>query len=129
LRALKHALLAALGGTLMVASAAAAQSPDEVRAIIREAAATHGANPATLLAIVRCETGGRWNADALGDSGHSHGIAQINDARTGLLSHFLAQGYSSPYNVAEAADYLARVAVGTWAGQGVTLRRWSCFGH
>lgn len=104
-----------------------AQTTDDVQQIIRDAAATYGANPATLLAIVRCETGGRFNADALGDSGHSHGIAQLNDAATGLLSHFRAQGYGSPYNPVEAADYLARVAVGTWAGQGITLRRWSCF--
>ena len=109
------------------ASQAQGLSADDVQQIIRDAAATHGANPATLLAIVRCETGNRWNADALGDRGHSHGIAQINDQPTGLLRHFHAQGYGSPYDPWEAADYLARVSVGEWAGEGVTLARWSCW--
>jgi hypothetical protein len=104
-----------------------AQSAEEVQQALRDAAATYGTAAGPLLRIVACETGGRWNADALGDRGHSHGIAQLNDAATGLLAHFHAQGYSSPYNVAEAADYLARVAVGTWARDGITLRRWSCY--
>jgi hypothetical protein len=63
----------------------------------------------------------------IGDHGHSHGLAQLSDLPTGLLAHFHAQGYATAYDAWEAADYLSRTAAGEFAGEGVTLKRWSCW--
>ena len=116
---------------LVVFSSGVAQAqqvtPDDVRAALREAAAQEGVSGDILVQIVACETGQRFNADALGDRGTSHGIAQLNDRPTGLLSHFYSVGYSNPYSVEQASAYLARVAAGHWSVQGITLRRWSCY--
>lgn len=96
----------------------------EGEAAIADAAARWGAPLGTLRRIVECES--HFEPSAVGDSGRSHGLVQLNDRATGLLAHFHAQGYGSAYNATEAADYLARVSIGTWAREGVTLERWSC---
>lgn len=101
------------------------QTPSEIREMATERATAHGASAGTLIGIVACES--TFRPDAVGDRGRSHGLVQLNDLPTGLLHHFRQVGYSDPYNAWEALDYLARVAVGTWAGQGITLRRWSCY--
>lgn len=120
---LRHAaFLALLVGGLGVAPVAADRAEGE--AAIAEAAARYGAPLGRLRSITECES--HFEPSALGDSGHSHGLVQINDRPTGLLAHFHAQGYQSAYNATEAADYLARVSIGTWAREGVTLGRWSC---
>lgn len=36
-------------------------SPDEVKAVLRERAETHGADVATVLRVADCETGGTWS--------------------------------------------------------------------
>jgi hypothetical protein len=101
------------------------QTPDDVQVVIREAAATYGVPAAPLVALGRCES--RLDPGAVGDSGRSHGLFQLNDLPTGLLWHFLRVGYSDAYDVVQAATYVARVASGEWARDGVTLRRWSCY--
>lgn len=109
--------------------------PPDVRGAIYAAAQIHGVAAEPLIELVRCETGGTFRADAAGDwrwrDGRyvptSRGPAQINDLPTGLDRHFRAQGYDDPTDPEQAADYLARVATGEWARQGVTLARWSCW--
>lgn len=95
-----------------------AQSPAEVQALVADAAERHGVSAAWALRIVRCETGGTWNPRAVGDGGNSLGIAQLH--RRGLLPRFYAQGYSDPFDAAEAADFLARSLA-----QGLASH-WSC---
>lgn len=122
-RTIQHAaLLALLAGGLSAGHVHADRAEGE--AAIAEAAARWGAPLGTLRRIVECES--HFEPSAVGDSGRSHGLVQLNDRPTGLLGHFHAQGYGSAYNATEAADYLARVSIGTWASEGVTLGRWSC---
>jgi len=92
---------------------------------IYAAADNNGVAPAVLLALAECES--RFNPSARGDYGRSHGLMQLNDRATGLLHHFYQQGYDDPYDPEQAADYVARVAAGEWAREGVTLGRWSCY--
>lgn len=118
-----HATILALvvGGS---AAPAWGQTTEEVLEILQDRAQAHGASAATLIRIARCESTFRpW---AVGDQGRSHGLVQLNDRPTGLLAHFLRQGYTSAYDAWSAADYLARVAVGEWAREGITLQRWTC---
>jgi hypothetical protein len=98
-----------------------------VAAVVRERAVAHDVSPWLLEALVRCEAGPGFDPEVIGDHGHSHGLAQLSDLPTGLLAHFHAQGFITAYDAWEAADYLARVASGEWAGEGVTLKRWSCW--
>lgn len=105
-------------------SVSAQHPPAWLADLLTERAATHGVSASRLIAIVRCES--TFNPNAVGDHGSSHGLVQLNDRATGLLSHFRAQGYSDPYSAWESSDYLARVMAGHWASEGVTVRRWSC---
>jgi hypothetical protein len=91
---------------------------------IHWAAETYGVSEARLLRVATCES--RLDPYAVGDSGHSWGLAQLNDRRTGLLGHFYAQGYMSALDPYEAADYLGRVFSGEFAGEGIGAWRWSC---
>jgi hypothetical protein len=106
---------------------ARAETPDQVVAIVQERAAAYGVDAGTLTRIVRCES--QLGQQLVGDYGHSHGPVQLSDLPTGLLCHFQSLGYSSAYDVWSSVDYLARVASGEFAGQGITLRRWSCYGR
>lgn len=111
-------LLAAL-----VPTGSEAAEPDAI-GIVWAAAQNHATPAEPLLAIVACES--RFRPAARGDYGRSHGLVQLNDRATGLIWHFYAQKYTDAYDPEQAADYLARVATGEWARQGVTLWRWSC---
>lgn len=96
-----------------------------VRDVIADAAARHDVSPGLLIALATCES--RLDPSAVGDHGSSHGLIQLSDLPTGLLGHFHDQGYATAYSAWESADYLARVASGEFAWEGVTLRRWSCW--
>lgn len=117
------ALVAAAAVYLASAIAHAQEWPDPV-GIVHAAAQNHDTPAAPLLVIVACES--RFSPSARGDRGHSHGLVQLNDLPTGLIWHFYAVGYDDPYHPEQAADYLARVAAGEWARQGIVLGRWSC---
>lgn len=110
-----------------VTTGVAAQTTDEVTAIIEQTAAQYGANATQMLRLADCESNRRpW---ATGDRGTSHGLYQISALPTGLMWHFVSLGYSNPYDAHESASYVARVAVGEFANLGITLRRWSCYGR
>jgi hypothetical protein len=106
-------------------SLATPQTPEAMVEIIQAQADMFGVNGAPLVRLGQCESSLRpW---ATGDRGTSHGLFQINGLATGLLPHFLAAGYSDPYEPWQAAAYVARVAAGEWAAAGITLARWSCW--
>jgi hypothetical protein len=96
----------------------------DVEIALQEAAATYGVSEATLTRVVRCEA--QMQPYAVGDNGHSFGIAQLNDRPTGLLWHFYAIHYTDPFNPYEAASYMGRVWSGEFARQGIGPWRWSC---
>lgn len=97
----------------------------DVRLIVIEAAERHGASAPELLRVVNCES--RFRPDAVGDYGTSFGLAQLNSRPTGLLWHFYAVEYTNPFDVHQAADYLARAFAGEWAEQGIGRWRWTCW--
>lgn len=120
-RHLTHAaLLALLAGGLGVAPVVA-QTPDEVRQTIRTEAAPYG-NGERLVSVVGCETGQTYAATSVGDGGTSFGIAQLH--RGGLLdsgpSSFYGRGHTDPFDVQQAARYMA------WAFANGLAGHWSC---
>lgn len=114
----RAALLLLCASPALAPTPAAAQSPAEVQALVTEAATRHGIAPEWPLRIVRCETGGTWNPNAVGDGGESWGIAQLH--RRGLRPLFYQRGYTDPFDAAEAADFLA------WALSQGLARHWTC---
>jgi len=116
-------LLAAALAALAVSDTEAGGNHDP-RGAIHAAAQAHGVDAAPLLALAACES--RYVPTARGDRGRSHGLFQLNDQPTGLLHHYRALGYADPYDAEASADYVARVASGEFARQGVTLGRWTC---
>ncbi len=125
-RAALAAALALLILLVVAVSAAEPYSPEDTFAAIAQAAEAHQVSEAWLTRVVGCETGHLFNPDALGDGGSSHGVAQLNDWPTGLLGHFMAQGYTDPYDPYQATDYMARAFAGDWEGEGIGWWRWSC---
>lgn len=95
--------------------------------VLVDRAEAHGVDPGLLVRLAVCEAGPRLDPRAVGDRGTSHGLMQLSELPTGLLDHFHARGYATAYSAWESADYVARVAAGTWADEGVTLARWSCW--
>ena len=95
-----------------------------VRAIIVDRAEAHGVAAGPLIALAQCES--RLDPGAVGDHGSSHGLVQLSDLSTGLLWDFYRRGYTNAYDPWEAADYLAAVSAGEYAG--IRLSRWSCWG-
>jgi|SRR5579859_494700 len=97
---------------------------------ISQAADTYGVPESRLWRVARCEAPGiepgTLDPYAVGDSGHSFGLFQLNDRSTGLLAHFHSLGYGSAFDPYEAAEYFARVLSGEFAAQGITWQRWSC---
>lgn len=120
-------LTASVGLALCAPVDAEANEPAPwIEATIQERADARGVGTWLLTAVLRCES--RFDPNALGDHGRSHGIAQINDnPRTGLLGHFHSLGYGSAYSVWESVDYLARVLSGEFVDAGVRPSRWSCY--
>jgi hypothetical protein len=113
LRLLRHAvILAVIVASVHVADA---QSPDDIITTIQDAAARHGVSPARLVQVARCES--RLNPNAVGRLGEQ-GVFQLHPQ--GELRTFYARGFSSPWDVAEAAEFTAqRFAEGA-------ARAWSC---
>lgn len=105
-------------------------NPVDSALAIAEAADLYGVPESQLLRVARCEAPGiepgTVDPYAVGDSGHSFGLAQLNDRSTGLLAHFHSLGYGSAFDPYSAADYLGRVFSGEFTAQGITWRRWSC---
>lgn len=120
-------LVAALCAFLSTPAASAAYTSDDTFQAIEDAANNHGVSRSTLYRIVKCETGATFNPHVVGDHGSSFGAVQLNNLDTGLYWHFLRVGYDDANNPYEALDYLARVATGEFARQGITLQRWMCF--
>lgn len=85
----------------------AAQTPEEVVSIIRDAADAHGISGDWLVSVARCES--TFNPRAIGRLGEL-GLFQLRAG--GLLdqgpSSFYALGYSDPFNAWQAAEYAAR---------------------
>lgn len=71
-----------------------------IRQLISETAAREGMDPALVLAVVEVESS--FNADAIGDAGHSVGLMQLHD-----------QGAGAGLTVAERRDPARNLAVGT----------------
>lgn len=103
-----------------------------VAAVLEERALAHDVRPGLLTRLAVCEVGPDLNPRAVGDYGHSLGLAQLSDlnATGNLRGHFFAVGYDDPTNAYQAADYLARAV----AGEFVDARwgrigpwRWSCW--
>lgn len=99
MKMLHIALLVSLG---MIPATAHAQ--EGMVTLIQERAAAHGVSGDLMVRIARCES--RLNPQAVGDSGHSHGLFQIHDR--GLFSLFRSWGYSDRMNAWESADFTAR---------------------
>lgn len=78
---------------------------DDTQAAIVRASSTTGVSESWLRRVVRCETGGTFRPDAVGDHGTSFGIAQLH--RGGLLSAFYAE-YDNPFDPYQAAEFMAR---------------------
>jgi len=122
--------LLAAGALLIIMvtpGAALAYTRDDTRQAIYDAHINHGVSHAVLDRVVKCETGNTYQPDLVGDRGTSFGAVQLNSLRTGLYGHFLAQGYDDAADPYQALDYLARVATGEFARQGITLHRWMCY--
>lgn len=133
----------ALAGALSGASASHAQSDPDVQGAIYAAARIHGVDPAPLIALVRCETGGTFDPETLGDyrwrEGRyvptSRGAAQLSDLPTGLAGHFWSLGYTDRGDPEQTADYIARVYQGEFLRHPpplhpfgrVSMNRWSCW--
>src|SRR5689334_2901007 len=97
------------------AQAAAAQTPDETVAIIREAAATYGVSGDWMVAIARCES--RFDVRAVGRLGEQ-GLFQLRSP--GERDRFYARGYTNVWDAAQQAAFTAeRLAEGA-------ARAWTC---
>lgn len=92
-----------------------AQGIEEVQAIIREAAATHGVSGDRLIQVAHCES--RFNPHAVGRAGEQ-GLFQLLPA--GLGRTFRTMGYGDPFNAREASDFAA------WAFAHGLSRHWTC---
>lgn len=121
------AAIAAVVLLLMPVSAVADGGQDDPVGALYAAAANHDVAPGPLISLAWCES--RFLPAARGDRGRSRGLVQLSTLDTGLYWHFLAAGYTDADDAEQAADYAARVAAGEWSHQGVTLRRWSCYGR
>lgn len=124
------ALLLAIVAGVVLADVVVAQerySPATrgVRDVIADRAEAHGVSVWALTALAECES--QFNPEAVGDTGTSLGLLQLNTLPTGLYWHFLAVGYDDWRSATQQADYVARVLAGEWARDGVTARRWSCW--
>lgn len=80
----------------------------------REAVQAH-VDPATVLAVINCETGGTWASKIVGDHGQSHGLVQIYAPAHPDISLEKAE---DPY---WAIDYLVE-ELSTGRGS-----QWTCF--
>jgi soluble lytic murein transglycosylase-like protein len=118
-------LLSSLVLLLAECAVARADGYEDPVGAIYAAAQNNGVDPAPLISLAWCES--RFRPAARGDEGHSHGLMQLSDRDTGLLAHFKAVKYSDPYDPEQAADYTARTLAGDFAGQGITMARWSCW--
>lgn len=114
MRRLRHAALL----TLLAMGLAAPVRADEadVVATIQDRAAAHGVSASWLERTLRCES--HLNPRAVGDGGASLGVAQLH-AR-GLRPLFFQMGYSDPFNVWEAVDFIA------WAFEHGYSGHWTC---
>jgi len=92
---------------------------DDTHQAIYEASVNHGVSHALLRRLVRCETGGTFRPDMVGDHGTSFGPMQLH--APGELNTFYRLGYTDPSNPYEALDYAAQAIL---AGRGP---RWSCW--
>lgn len=118
------------------AGAIEADQPDVLGAI-HAAAQNHEVPAAPLIELARCESAGTFDPDAKGDyrwrGGRfvptSRGVYQLNELPgTGLYYHFKREYPDNDSTDVEAvSDYVARVAKGEFAREGVTLARWSCW--
>lgn len=121
-RTIRHGALLATLALGLGAGHGQAQTPDEVRGLLREAAAEYGTPADRLIRVVACETGNTFAASAVGDHGTSHGLAQLHAG--GLLdsgpSSFYGRGFSNPYDAVQATRYMA------WAFSAGLASHWSC---
>lgn len=109
---------------LSYAQPAAAFSSDDTHAAIEQSAASVGVSRTRLDAIVRCETHGDYDPNAVGDHGTSFGAVQLH--RGGLLGYFYAEGYSDPFDPYQGVEYLARALSGEWSYLGIGSWSWTC---
>jgi hypothetical protein len=122
---LRHPAILAILATLALGLGAGrvlAQTPDDVRGLLRDAAAEYGTSADRLIRVVSCETGATFAASAVGDHGTSHGLAQLHSG--GLLdsgpSSFYGRGFTNPYDAVQATRYIA------WAFSVGLASHWSC---
>ncbi len=115
MRIFRHVSVLALLALGLTHAPVWAQTPTEVEAVIREAAATHGANATQLVRVARCESSLRpWAVGRLGEQG----IFQLHPR--GLRPLFFAHGFDNVWDVVQQADFAA------WAFTHGLARHWSC---
>lgn len=122
MRRLSHAaVLPLLIGVWVSAHASYAAPYDraDTLAAIEQAAVDTGVPYALLYRIVACETGHTFDPRSEGDSGHSHGAAQLNDYGNALPIFY--RHYSDPYNPYEAIYFMAE----SLRGDHAPLGRWT----
>ena len=69
------ALCASIGALLLATSTARAMTQDELAELLTDRALEHGADPATVISLARCEGGGALRPEAIGAKGE-RGLAQ-----------------------------------------------------
>jgi hypothetical protein len=95
---------------------------DSLQAIDDTAAAYGWWLRPTLRSIARCESGGTFDPNVVGDHGTSYGLVQLH--RGGLLERFYAAGYDSAFDPWQSLAFLARVLIGDFPG--ITVGHWTC---
>lgn len=121
--AIVAAALVAAAVTSRVSFADVPFNRSDTFAALESASLDTGVPYVQLYRVVACETGGTFNPYAEGDSGHSHGVAQLNDFGNALAA-FYAVGYTNPYNPYEAVYFMAESLRGDHAPLGP--HTWSC---
>ena len=105
-----------------IARAGDRYTSDDTLVAIQMASRDTGVSVTTLTNIIGCETGWTFNPYALGDHGHSHGAAQINDYGNAAPAFYAI--YSDPYNPYEATYFMAEVLRGDHPPLG--RHTWNC---
>jgi hypothetical protein len=98
----------------------AASSYSSPEATIYASAARHGVSGTVMYSIIYCETVGftKFEGDYVGGRPTSHGWAQLHEG--GLLGSFYTMGYTDPYNLYQASDFMAiEIGMGN-------RRHWHC---
>lgn len=121
------ALLAALIVVASFVPPAPGWTRPQLEAVVRDAAARHGANAAQLVATVDCETAGTWDPHARGDQGRSWGLLQFYCPSADCEGSLWREMHPDVAVLPSRDDPEAAADAAARAFAGGKQRRWTCW--